>query len=105
MRVLAVITGIICIFLSACNEGQLAKGDKGDQGPPGPPGPGGATIHLAELDCKGECALTCGPNGVILNAYVLGTPTGKLIFEDSNRVIFRRTVSTPAKVVLACIPK
>jgi hypothetical protein len=97
--------GLIAVLVAACGDGQLAKGDKGEQGPPGPPGPGGTAIEMAELECKGECSLTCGPTGKILNAYVLGTAPGRLIFEDVNRATFRRTTNTPVKLVLACIPK
>ena len=97
--------GLLCIVLTGCSDRQIAKGDRGEQGPPGPPGPSGTIIRVTELDCKGECALTCGPEGAILSAYVLGTPAGRLVFENSNRVVFRRGINTPAKIVLACIPR
>ena len=104
MRTILVL-GVISALLMACGDRQLVKGDKGEQGPPGPPGASGTAIQVAELECKGECSFTCGPNGKILNSYVLGTAPGRLLFEDANRVVFRRTTNTPVKVVLACIPK
>ena len=97
--------GLFCIVLTGCSDREIAKGDKGERGPPGPPGPSGTIIRMTELDCKAECAFTCGPEGVILNAYIVGTPAGRLVFESSNRVVFRRGISTSAKIVLACIPR
>jgi hypothetical protein len=95
---------LLCIVLTACSDRQIAKGDRGEQGPPGPPGPSGTTIRMSELDCKGDCAFTCGPQGAILNAYVLGMPSGRLVFENSNRVVFLSGTNVPIKIVLACIP-
>ena len=97
--------GLLCALVAACGDGQLAKGDKGEQGPPGPAGPPGTAIRMSELECLSECSVTCGSNGKILNAYVLGNAPGKLVFDDANRATFRRTTSNPVKVVVACIPK
>ena len=58
--------GLFCIVLTGCSDREIAKGDKGERGPPGPPGPSGTIIRMTELDCKAECAFTCGPEGVIL---------------------------------------
>jgi hypothetical protein len=90
------------MLLAACGDGQPAKGDKGERGPPGS---SGTVIRMTETECRGQCRVTCGPNEKILNAYVLGTAPGRLVFGDTNRATFRRTTTNLIKVVLACIPK
>jgi hypothetical protein len=107
------------MLLAACGDSQPVKGEKGDQGPagpPGPPGPSGAAgspgppgtvIRMTEYECRGPCSLTCEANEKILNAYVLGGASGRLIFDDVSRATFRPqgTAATPIRVVVACIPK
>jgi hypothetical protein len=99
---------LACLLAAACGNGPKGdKGEKGDAGPPGPPGQSGAPIRLTQTECPGPCTATCGPSEQILNAYLLGGATGRLIFDDPERANFRPQgrLAGPVKIVLACIRK
>jgi hypothetical protein len=99
---------LACLLVAAC--GKAEKGDAGPPGPPGPPGaPGqsGAAIRLTQTECSGSCTITCGASEQILNAYLLGGVTGRLIFDDPGQATFRQQgrVASPIKIVVACMRK
>src|SRR5712692_278138 len=98
------------LALSACEEKQVAQGQKGEEGPPGPAGPpgppgptgpSGTVIRFVDGECRQACTVACEANERILNTYAI-TPGGTFVFDDENRATFRpQRQGVAIKVVVA----